>query len=356
MLRANIVRGCHILNADPFVFEVILEYLESRRGLNRLRWISHNPLTKLALGTGMILRLVKAWHIAHMLDNIVLQNKLVDTFREAYLHCLESSNRISIESEPFMYLQDHLGTHTKIEKFIIDFYAGVARIGDDFSDEELQPLSQDIARTLKHRRTQLVVRGSTDDLIANHDDCFNVNVLDQTIRSQLQVVRPYVHASVSTSIVQQQSRCGLSASPTSPSPTTMTTFEPNGTDHHVRLSLPGITSINGQADILVSRTLLPVLQSNFGIAVRPTRQRRYSMMTMLPNRAPFMNLRPISSRRRASVLSEESSSDGETKYGLFPARLTPCEDLVRNDKYGVRGVAKDAKLHRAEDDGTKSFV
>jgi len=296
-------------------------------------------------------KLAKAWHIADMLQLPQLQNKLVATFRETYLHQLKYHIRIRVELEPFEYLKNHMGTHTSIEKFIIEFYAGLAQFGGDFSAEELEPLSCGLAASLKQRREQFVAQKSTRDLIANHIECFNMTGSEDRQRLPFQVVLPTVETLNSRDDAAQSRQRGFSissiasffsSSSNSPKPppstdltrsTDLTHYTSHGRCHRVRLSLPGITSLNGQPEILAVGALLPVLQSTFGVAIRPRSRRSYSIMTLLPSRAPFMP--PSFRRRRAMTTPYDNSSDGEGEDGLLPPRVKSCEELVRYDKYGA---------------------
>jgi len=350
-LQRTVVQGCHILNADPVVFVIILEYLDSRRILARLRIGTQNPLAKLAIGSDMMHKLAKAWHIADMLQLPQLQNKLVATFREIYLHHLKSQIRIRVELESFEYLKNHLGTHTSIEKFIIEFYAGLAQFGGDFSAEELEPLPRGLAALLKQRREQFVAQKFTRDLIASRIECFNMTGSENTQRHPFQVVMPAVQALSNRNDTAQSRRRGFSVSsitsffssssnsPKLPPSTDLTRStdlihsNSHKRDHHVRVSLPGITSLNGQPEILAAGALMPVLQSTFGVAIRPRSKRSHSMMTLLPSCAPFMP--PPYRRRRAMTTPYEDSSDGEGEDGLFPPRVKSCEELARYDEYGA---------------------
>ena len=86
ILRQRLVQGSSIINVDPVVFEVIIDYLSNSSVLGKFR--ARNPLERLIGSSDMMLKLAKAWHIADMLDLISLQNKLVDTYRGLYLRLL----------------------------------------------------------------------------------------------------------------------------------------------------------------------------------------------------------------------------------------------------------------------------
>ncbi|KAI4664035.1 uncharacterized protein J4E79_003535 [Alternaria viburni] len=140
------------MNTDADVFEIILDYLGSSSLIRRLRPSAKNPLKQLTGSCDTMLKLAKAWCLADMIDDVRLQNKLVDTYRAFYLELLDAQAQIPLEHEPFLYLENHIGTHTKIEKFMIDFFAGLTRDTGDFSAEELLPFRHDVAQSLKLRR------------------------------------------------------------------------------------------------------------------------------------------------------------------------------------------------------------
>lgn len=277
-----------------------------------------------------MLKLAKAWHIAHMLQLVHLQNKLVATFSATYRHHIKSWTQVRVEPEAFQYLEDHLGTHTKIEKFIIDFYAGLARYRAGFSAQELEPLPRDVAAWLRRRREQLAAHDSVGDPILNNDNCYDVTGEETTRHHSLQVINPVLQPLGSSSEEPVLSRwrsfsvssltSWLSGSSLPQPLTTTDSTRPNRRSrcHRSRLSLPILSSLNGQPDDHVSRALAPALQSTLRTTTRPTPDRSNSMMTILPSRAPFMPTAPL---RRARSLPDDSSSDEETDYGLWPPRL-----------------------------------
>jgi hypothetical protein len=330
VLRARLVQGYKVMNADPVVFEIILDYLDCSSLLGLLRPSARSPLTQLTGSSGKMLKLAKAWHLADMLDDMQLQNKLVDTYRVLYLELLNAREKIPLEHEPFVYLQDSIGTHTKIEKFIIDFFAGLTRYTCDFSAEELLPFRHDIAQSLKLRRAQLVVQKRSGDMIASGSTCFHVSKLDKTRHATLHVIIP-TRVPSGTDLNSLSSQRGCSAStlsssvypPGMPRAPISATSLICGRGHRVRLSLPGITSITGQPEVLVSRTMMHALQSTFGTAIRPSHTRPVSLMTSRPGRAPFMDYKPMTRRQRTDVASDDDSSDEDTGYRLFPPPLPP---------------------------------
>jgi hypothetical protein len=316
--------GCNITNADAVVFEVTVEYLNGYGLLRQLRPSARNPLTQLTGGCDKMLKLAKAWHLADMLDDMGIQNKLVDTYRIIYLELLRAHTVIPLDHTPFVYLESHLGTHTRIEKFIIDFYAGLARHTGEFTVEELLPFRHDIAQALKVRRAQLMVQGVSGDMIATGNTCFNVSKADTTRHAALHVIKP-TRVPSSTDLNSLPSQRGFSTSslwslfspPRSPRAEISSTSLRYDGGHQLRLSLPEIASVDGHSETSVSRTLVPALQSTFGVARRPSHTRSVSLMTSLPSRAPFMAPKPVFRRQHTDVSSEDDSSDEDTAYDLL---------------------------------------
>jgi hypothetical protein len=345
------------MNVDPVVFEVIVDYLNNTGFMGKLR--SRNPLERLIGGSDMMLRLAKAWHIADMLDLMSLQNKLVDTYRALYLRLLNSRTRMPLDREPFLYLAAHVATFSKIETFMIDFYAGLGRNRGELRVDELQALPEDIAREIKYRRARLAVQGNIGDRIVIGSDCFKVRKLNDNKYTTLHVVAPIaVTASavppgdsvVSSPAPRTRRRWSISSlttllspssskSPSSPTSSPSTTLGRN-IGHRARMSLPGITSTSGDPEVMVARALAPILESAF--SNRPTATRSVSMMTMLPSRAPFAHYVPVTPRRQREMDADSDSSEPE-EY-LFPPRLPqpygPLQDQLaaEENEQRVAGV------------------
>jgi len=345
VLRARLVQGCRIMNTDADVFEIILDYLGSSSLLRRLRPSAKNPSKQLMSGCDTMLKLAKAWHLADMLDDIRLQNKLVDTYRAFYLELLDAHAQIPLEHEPFLYLEDHIGTQTKIEKFMIDFFAGLTRHTGDFSAEELLPFRHDVAQSLKLRRAQLVVLRLSDDMIATGNACFNVSNLDTTKHAALHVTMP-IKVSSSTDLSSSSSRRNYSTSTSTssvyPPVTPRAPISINslicGRGHRMRVSLPGTTSLIGQSEVTVSHPQISALQPNFGAAFGPSHTRSVSLMTSPPSGAPFVGYRPVARRRETVFGSDDDSSDEDTVYDLFPPRL-PALPRSINELFGTSVTA-----------------
>ncbi|KAF1944316.1 hypothetical protein EJ02DRAFT_510234 [Clathrospora elynae] len=252
-----------------------VRYLDSSCLLEKMRPNARNPLEQLIGGCDMMVKLVKGWHLAEMLDLVQLQNKLIDTFRLLYLKFLNSRTHMPLDQESSVYLRNHLGTQTKVEKFLVDFYTGLTCYSN-IRVEVLESLPDDIALCLRHRRVQLAVRGSYDDLIAIGDDCFKVIKSDKTQHTLLHVMSPIVFSS-STTHASLPSRRGVSSSALSPMcsphspPLSMPLASESSTDrsrgHRIRLSLPG------SSEVFVSSALMPMVQSTLGPAGRPVHLR-----------------------------------------------------------------------------------
>jgi hypothetical protein len=331
-----LVQGSNIVNVDPVVFEIIIDYLRSNGLMGKLR--GRNPLERLVSGNDMMLKLAKAWHIAEMLDLIPLQNKLLDTYRGLYLKLMNSRTRMPLDREPFIYVGGRMGAHTKIEDFLIEFYAGLARFSEEFRPEELQTLPKHVALALKHHRARFV-HGNVGDRILTNDNCFRVTKSNSHKVTTLHVVAP-ISVPPNTIMTSSPTRRRWSissltillspSSSQSPSPPTSAnpTTPGRGLGHRVRMSLPGITSISGDPEVMVSRALAPILESALARTNRPGHARSHSMVTMLPSRAPFMDYVPITPRRQREVDAESESSEPEEEPAckLFSPSLLQTYD------------------------------
>jgi hypothetical protein len=104
----------NIVNTDPKVFEIALEYLERNSLRGRFQLSAQNSLNKLTDGDDMLLNLAKAWHLGAMLDLASMQNKLIDTFTTHYRRLLECGERMTPCREPFEYLRNHMGKQNHV--------------------------------------------------------------------------------------------------------------------------------------------------------------------------------------------------------------------------------------------------
>jgi hypothetical protein len=318
MLRRRLVQGSTIKNVDPVVLEVIIDYLNNTGIMAKFR--ARNPLERLIGGSDTMLKLAKAWHIADMLDLIALQNKLVDTYRVLYLKLLNTCTRMPLDREPFAYLINRAGAHTICEDFLVDFYAGLAPHGEEFQPEELQALPEHVGLAIKHQHARL--QGTLGDKIMLNHSCFKVNKVNEHKITKLHVIAP-ISIPPNTDITSSPTRRGWSISslttllspsssmsPSLPTSSNQPTTA-RGLGHRVSMSLPGITSISGDPEVMVSRALAPILESALAQTNRPTHGRSHSMVTMLPSRAPFMDHVPVTPRRQREMDADSDSSEPE---------------------------------------------
>jgi hypothetical protein len=339
-LHRQLGNGVTIVNTDPIVFEIALQYLSQNSFISKLRPLARCPLEKLIGGSDMMLKLAKAWHLAAMLHLPQMQNKLVDVFSACYRHFIEARIRVPLFREPFSYLRDHMGYYSKCEKFIIDFYAGLARRTVEFKSEELKHLPGDIARVLQERRAILAVRGIQGDRVARGDSCFKVHKNDDTQAVTLHI-RPSLSLSTISSAASPQSRSRISRSISSLT-TLLSATTPgstvSGRGHHARHSLPLLASMSGNPERAVQQALEPALRSAVGHApTRPPPQPRSISMPMLVSRAPFdhpsaMHQRPQSA---IAIAMEEDSSSDDDDYDIF----APDNLFIRKKPRQVGGDA-----------------
>jgi hypothetical protein len=176
------MNGATIINTGPLVFEIVLEYLEQNLFLAKMRPTARHPLQKLIGSSDMMLSLVNAWHFAEKLELPNLQNKLIDTFTACYRQFLEARIRMPLDPEPFKYLRTYIFNHTKCEKFLVDFYAGLSRYSGRFRPDELSNIPEEIALYLQRRRTEIAVQGLVGDRIAQGGHCFKIGRSENTTR------------------------------------------------------------------------------------------------------------------------------------------------------------------------------
>ncbi|KAF1919685.1 hypothetical protein BDU57DRAFT_512900 [Ampelomyces quisqualis] len=321
VLRDRLSDEATIINTDPIIFEIALQYVEQ----NTFLGISRNPFDDLIGGSDMMLKLVKAWHLGQMLKLPQMQNKLIDTFSACYRQFLEVRMRMPLSQEAFNYLRVHTGYYTRCEKFLIDFHAGLACHGGAFRTEELEQLPRDIADELQRRYEDLTARRIVGDRIAHGDNYFKVSGADNTLRATLQVLPPSLPTRTST--VSSQPRPALDRSVSSMSTVlSAATITPPSTvayrGHRPRLSLPANLGQPSNHDRAISRTIT-FEQSN-----RCTHQphSRSTSMSVLPARAPFAADSPSQQRRRSQLEAEAESSDDDSVYDLFSPSFRPRND------------------------------
>jgi hypothetical protein len=313
VLRERLSEGVTIINTDPAIFAIALQYIGHVGFMARLQPVLHGPLGNLVSGSNIMLKLAKAWHLAHMLELPRMQNKLIDTFSIYYRQSVYRGILIPLCKKPFKYLRDHMGSYTRCEKFLIDFHAGLTRNGRGYSSEELEQLPRDIARELEARRADMLVRHTASDRIRRGENCFYVSYTDDTRRVALQVLPPSL---LRMPVNLPQARYGSSRS-MSPMATTQTAATPRSAQydrgHRSRLSLPTNLGRVGDGDRAVRTRPAPGRTSPLP---RPA---------STSTRAPFMPYSPSQQRRLSRMHAEEESSD-ESDYDL-----PTLQDLERND-------------------------
>src|SRR5690242_3003091 len=164
-LQDLLAPGCRIVNADPAVFAIIIEHLQSISIFGLISCSAPGHLQELTLTDNPLLTFSKAWHIGDMLQMPDLQNAITKIYSNYYTKCLDNDLNLSappepISSQPFTYLRDNIGNHTKAEHFLVDFHAGLAKNHPKLKRSEHKLLPTDIARLIRDRWKQL--RGRCD--------------------------------------------------------------------------------------------------------------------------------------------------------------------------------------------------
>lgn len=239
ILQRQLRDGARILNVDPDVFEIVLQYIEQNKFLAQLRPGARNPLEQLVGGTDSLLNLAKVWHLGQMLDLVQMQNKLIKIFSINYRYLLQNRAQMQPNPEPFIYLRDHVGCFTRCEKFLIDFYAGLASHREAYEPKELQNFPHEIASELRLQRMYILRNSRTGDRILRGAQSFKVSASDDTRRACMQVIRPSA-SSKKPSVTLAHAGCNQSVSPTTHMPQASVPAVPSNVHgHRPRLSLPG---------------------------------------------------------------------------------------------------------------------
>ncbi|KAF3044000.1 hypothetical protein E8E12_005605 [Didymella heteroderae] len=188
-LSNRLVPGCRIVNADPVVFAIIIEHLQPISVFGMLSINGSGCLSKLISSEEPMLNFVKAWHILDMLRKPMVQDQLLKIYRTYYMKCLQDRLhcRLPLEpnpliSEPFIYLRNNVGNHSKAEKFLIDFHAGQLRDRKELKPSDFESSPPDIEVLIRDRWLELCGRVKKDsyqsdfdhDRIAAGDTCYKI--------------------------------------------------------------------------------------------------------------------------------------------------------------------------------------
>jgi hypothetical protein len=238
--------------------------------------------------------------------------------------------------EPFEYLRNHmgkrlhapnaygtptdfvhrpLGYHSRCEKFLVDFYAGLAHYSGEFRSKELKELPEDIARELQLTRTIIVFYPWNDRVIPG-DSCFKVSSYDNTRPVTLQVSMPRAH-SAATALAPSSSELVRSRSRSLSWTTYFTGRRPTVSSrrHRARLSRPLSTEMRRDPSETVLRVLEPALQAPFWPAsYRSRASSRPSTTTILSARAPAMDTGTTSRRGLGRTALEDELTEESLRY------------------------------------------
>jgi hypothetical protein len=188
-LHRRLSEGARIINTDPKLFKIALQYIEQSQ---RPRPFASNPFDKLIVGSDVMLNLTKAWHLGYMLDSTQVQNRVIDTFSTCYRHFLKAGIRMSLSQEPFIHLRLHMGYHTRCERILFDFCAGLAYHGEAFRPEELERLPKDIAKELQHCVERMTLDSRLANFIPDRNAHYKVISADNTLPVTLHILPPRI--------------------------------------------------------------------------------------------------------------------------------------------------------------------
>lgn len=320
VLRDCLSDGATVTNTDPIIFEIALQYVEQSNLslLGKMRSTSRNPFQDLLGCSDMMLKLVKAWHLGDMLDLKQMQNEVIDTFSGCYLDFLEDGVQIPLLQEPFDYLRIHMGNFSRCEKFLIEFHAGLARLGGGFRAEELEYLPRDVVTELERRYEYLTVWKRLGDRIAQGSTYFMVSDMDNTRRATLRVLPPPATPPW-TPTASSQNRPDLDRSASSMS--TMLSAAPitppwrvARRGHRPYSSLPVNLGQPGDHDRAISRAI--AFEEPFQRAHHP--HNRSTSISVVPARRPSEPDSPGQQRKRSRLEAAAESSEDEGGIALSP--------------------------------------
>lgn len=198
-----LVHGSHIKNAEPEIFQIIVDYLSNEA-----------PVTVETLSAGkpdesVLFTFAKAWQLGHELDIPDFQNALIDELRVLYATLLEDRVRVTPSLKPFIWLRDYVGYHTTAEKFLVDFYAGLICFDRTMPGSKLTKyVTDDIAHYIKLRWDVLRELGSESDRILTNAEEFKVYDLGEShYASVLHIVTP--RTTIPASLAHEQASAAL---------------------------------------------------------------------------------------------------------------------------------------------------
>ncbi|KAF3044909.1 hypothetical protein E8E11_003662 [Didymella keratinophila] len=214
-LNDHLIPGCRIVNADPVVLAIVIEHLQTISVFGFMSISASGRQSNLASGKQSLLKFAKTWHVLDMLRMPELQNKLLEIYRRYYLKCLKRVRHqlqplesTPLDSEPYVYLRNNLGNHSKAEKFLVDFHAGLMRYQRQLRLSDLSLLPPDIRDLITDRWLQLCGRARKDshqshfnhDRIAAGNPCYKVTQNEAIEHSVFQIqLSPLINSAVDTS-------------------------------------------------------------------------------------------------------------------------------------------------------------
>ncbi|KZM23923.1 hypothetical protein ST47_g4954 [Ascochyta rabiei] len=350
-----------------------MKQLECSSILETLGFRASDHLHELISDNNALLNLAKAWHVCDLLEMPGLQNKLLGTYRGHYLRCLKNHIRLPLDPEPFAYLRDNIGNHTKAERFIVDFHAGLMQTESRFEPMIFSSLPNDIVINIKDRWQQLSGKVRKDsflpelgnDRIADGISNYKVGKNDNTRHSVMQVqhrcatpdsrwynLKLPLHARHNTisnpsiPLTLGSNSCSTPRCRTREDhPTTFCACVKTGIEASGHYTLQGRTTLEAKPILTnpfvkstsrrrptvsqpVSPTEAPSMQQLFShdyrqstatiegsqaLQTQDSHQSRASPVWAGPSRAPFMPSSPARTRRSRNI----DDSDEESVYDLF---------------------------------------
>jgi hypothetical protein len=375
VLNTRLVPGCRIANADPAVFATVIGHIQTISEFGLISISAPGRLSQLISGEQSLLNFAKAWHVLDMLRKPTLQEKLLKIYRAHYLKCLKdrvhgeqdpkASESTPLDPDPFVYLRNNVGYHSKAEKFLINFHAGLMRNQKELRRSDFKLLPPEIGALVRDRWLELCGRVRKDsqqselsyDRIEASDPCYKVTKNEAIQHGDFEI--QYVHGGawgtfglnpplpISPRAKRKRPQTTHSTASLGTMPPSAESAESSVLSRQPRLKNPFQTSSPEQKRRKPSSSISPthLAADHNTVAVgrrqshnRTSRVSSVSLASDLPSQAPLMSGSP-SRGSWSHDIGAVAAMDGESVHDLLPPNLrwnNPPPDGSR--EFGYLGV------------------
>ncbi|KAF1928106.1 uncharacterized protein M421DRAFT_5752 [Didymella exigua CBS 183.55] len=346
ILSDRLLPGCRIVNADSVVFTIVIEHLRSISIFGLISFSAPGHLSKLTSGEQPLLNFAKAWHVLDMLRKPALQDKLLKIYRTYYMKCLEDRNHRQqdlepselkpLDSEPFVYVRNYVGYHSKAERFLIDFHAGLMQKQKQLRRSDFKSLPPEIAVLVRDRWLELCGRVRKDshhsdfnrDRIVASDPCYKVTKNEAIQHGNFEI--QYLHEGTSGTF-------GLNP-PLSSS--TLANLQAS------RINSTGTNPSPGDSARSSELPQEPTLENPFAQATleQKRRKRREPSSSVSPTRLPSSLGTPAVGRRSSIAIRSgcrQSRNQASRRSSVSFASDPPSQAPLMSDSPGRRSWSRD---------------